>query len=329
MSSKKFTTLTEQLFLLYERNLNIFPISSSYRTLKRINYYNLVNGYNYLFLIDPDSSNDEYIAGASLNEILSLYLFDKKISSLYLSKVLEIEALVKSTISYVFSELYGQKSDEYLVANNFKPQSKKDLYHLNRYLVSLNKQIWDHYKAQPYIKHYREKHGFVPLWVLINSMTFGSMNKFYGYMKKADRINVSKSLSLSVNLIESDLSNYLQSLNNFRNILAHDERFYNHKHRNRENKPYKLNFNQYFKLPTYNLNGIFSSVFTLTLILKVLLPHDNFKEFITEVFKSIDELKSNLHSIKIDNVLLGMNFLIPSKNIYTLHDVKNILYSRP
>ncbi|MFR4023839.1 MAG: Abi family protein [[Eubacterium] siraeum] len=43
-----------------------------------------------------------------------------------------------------------------------------------------------------YIEHTKTKHGNLPLWVLINALTFGNISKMYSLFTQSLRISISK-----------------------------------------------------------------------------------------------------------------------------------------
>ena len=51
------------------------------------------------------------------------------------------------------------------------------------------RQMTKHHQV---ITHYMTEHGYIPLWVLVNVLTFGKIENFYKNMKPADRIIISK-----------------------------------------------------------------------------------------------------------------------------------------
>ena len=45
--------------------------------------------------------------------------------------------------------------------------------------------------------HYREKYGAVPIWVLVNDLTFGNLEHFFNLMKPSEKAAVCKTISTS------------------------------------------------------------------------------------------------------------------------------------
>ena len=47
------------------------------------------------------------------------------------------------------------------------------------------------------VKHYMDKYGYVPLWVLSKVMTFGKLNSFYACMLEEEKTKVAASFNLN------------------------------------------------------------------------------------------------------------------------------------
>lgn len=66
------------------------------------------------------------------------------------------------------------------------------------------------------------KHGYVPLWVLVNVLSLGNISKFYEHRKQPLRVKIAKHFNVNV----GDLCLYIKMLAFWRNFCAHDERLY-------------------------------------------------------------------------------------------------------
>ncbi len=218
MGDKIFRTYDEQIELLKNRGVDINDtnINDAKKYLADIGYYNLINGYKDLFL-ESTEPEDKYIKGTTLNDIHALYHFDSRLRESFLRMILDIEKKVKSIMAYVFSEKYGH--DNYLRLSNFSDKSNPfDIVNL---IADIQKQIANR-QSEPSIRHYLTKHGYIPLWVLMNVLTFGTMSKFYSLMKQEDRQAVSKQFGIS----EAEMESSLLYLTNIRNMAAHGNRLY-------------------------------------------------------------------------------------------------------
>ncbi|MEE1085910.1 MAG: Abi family protein [Schaedlerella sp.] len=89
MEEKEFKTLDELINILVKRGMKInTPSDYDYakHVLEKQGYYNLVNGYNKLFLSNQQISNDPdliYRPGTTMHEIHALYQFDRVIRNIF------------------------------------------------------------------------------------------------------------------------------------------------------------------------------------------------------------------------------------------------------
>lgn len=297
---KEFKTIDEQIELLQSRNLYIENEETAKAILLNNNYYYLINGYKDLFL-NRKNSTEKFNNGTTLEEIYSLYEFDRKIRIIFLEYILLIERKIDTYIAYEFSKNYGHK--DYLNPENFNYISKnKEL--IDKFLNDINLEISHQYKNyNKMISHYLDTYKYIPLWVLIRILSFGKVSKFYSFMKQKEQNNISRKFNIKSKILKV----YLINLGNIRNICAHDEKLYDIKIKNRISSTI-----YHKKLKIDNKNGNYQyatrDLFSIIIILKLLLEKEQFSRFYNEIIKSIEELKKELHTISIDKVLYKMGF---------------------
>lgn len=307
---KEFKTIEEQIELLQNRNLHIENEETAKAILLNNNYYYLINGYKDLFL-NRKSTAEKFSNGTNLEEIYSLYEFDRKIRIIFLEYILLIERKIDTYIAYEFSKNYGHK--DYLIPKNFNNISKnKEL--IDKFLNDINLEISHQYKnSNKMIRHYLDTYKYIPLWVLIRILSFGKVSKFYSFMKQKEQNNISRKFNIKSKILKA----YLINLGNIRNICAHDEKLYDVILKQRINTTsyhIKLNLIKNDSKTVYSTRDLFSIV----IILKVLLEKEQFNEFYNRIIETIKELESNLLSLKIDKVLYKMGFPKNYKNLLEL-----------
>ena len=106
--------------------------------------------------------------------------------------------------------------------------SRKNADGINRLVSALGK-LANHNSDYPYINHQRQAYGNVPLWVLFNGVTFGSLSKFYGFTTQDIQSKVAKNFD-KVN--QKQLEQYLSVITKYRNVCAHGERLFSYQTRN-------------------------------------------------------------------------------------------------
>ena len=285
---KKYMKNEDLINYLLSKNLVINDQEKALRIIEKYSYYSIINGYKSVF----KDKNNNYKPDASFEEIFALYEFDKSIKAIFLKYTLEIEVIIKSLMANTLAEKYGIK--EYLKENNFDENANKDF--INNLIESINKEIDDNYNKHSAITHYINIYKFIPPFVLTKVISFGTISRYYGLLKQADRQNISKYFKLSDKLLKQILVN----LTMIRNICAHSDRLFCYR-------------NKYY-IAFKNIDNHYTSKDTLTNLymvmrcMQILLDEGKYKEF-EELFNNeVDKLKSRLNSVHIEDILKIMGF---------------------
>ena len=305
---KDFKTYDEQIDLLKTRGLIIENEEYAKEKLKEDNYYNIINGYKELFI--TPGTTDNFIAGSTFEEIYALYDFDRVIKNILFKQILKVENILRSLIAYNFSERFG--NDNYLKMSNFETLRESGCT-VNRYqervtqiqnlLANLQQDIARAISKRPYINHYILNYGFVPLWVLVNTITLGRLSQFYSLMNQPVRVKVAQHW----NVKEEDLDQYIKTLANYRNLCAHDERLYNAT--NNQDIPDTI-YHVRLNIPQINsryANGK-NDLFSLVIVLKMLLPHEDFNNMCNKINGRMESLRKKIKHINCDDIFKKMGF---------------------
>lgn len=309
---KEFKTYDELLDILSTRGIDISTpaLRSRAKTaLQHEGYYNLVNGYKMLFLQrNPDGSfiiPDTYKPGSTIDEMLQLYYFDAKLRSIVLQNILQIETNLKNLISHSFSKVHGHKN--YLVYENFDITQSGSAKNITSLIAEIQRQLSGRV-TDPSIRHYLTKHGYVPLWVLNNILTLGTISKFYSLMKQPERQEVSKTFHLQ----DNELSSILTYLSAVRNVCAHGNRLYCFRSTKRPISNLELHTKLEIPLIDRNDGNEFAygkrDLFAVILIFKILLPKNQFRNTVNRLKKTISNLDKQLSILSIQEVLDCMGF---------------------
>ncbi len=297
---KTFKTIDEQIELLQNKNLYIEDKEIAKEILLKNNYYYLINGYKDLFL-NKNSKTESFHNGTTLEEVYSLYEFDRKIKIIFLEYILLIERKIDTYIAYEFSKNYGHKN--YLILENFN-NIRKNKELINKFLNDINSEISHQYKnSNKMITHYLDTYKYIPLWVLMRILSFGKVSKFYSFMKQKEQNIIAKKF----NIRSETLKTYLMNLGNVRNICAHDEKLYDIILTKRIGI---TEYHRKMKLIDEKVKMVYATrdLFSIVIALKLLLEEEQFREFYTKIIKSINMLEKELKTISIDNVLYKMGF---------------------
>lgn len=315
MTEKAFRTFDELVDILTKRGVHISGDSDrdyAKRILEQTGYYNLINGYSKLFWSSENAGDEPiYKTGTTMKEILALYQFDRTLRNIFFRYILNIETQIKSLISYYFSEAHGHKN--FLIYSNFNMALNGSSSNIPKLISDIQRQIYTN-SSDPSISHYMHKHGYIPLWVLNNILTLGTISKFYSLMLPAERQSVSRHF----NMLDNELENSLMYISNIRNFCAHGNRLYCYRTtRPLSNTPYHSRLS----IPT-NPSGEYlygkRDLFACVIAMKRLLPDNDYKKMSKELFRAIRFLEKKLVVITKDDVLREMGFPINWRELNNL-----------
>ena len=269
--AKPFLSFEEQINNLEnEKGLVIADRAYAERMLREIGYFGLIGGYKSPF---KNPTTKKYNDGVAFEDIVALYKFDENLRELFLKYILQFERHIRSLLSYYFTEKHGEQQSGYLTASNYdsNPKRRNDV---GKLIGTLDK-LANHNSDYPYINHQRTAYGNVPLWVLVNGLTFGTLSKFYALVTPDIRVKISKNFD-GVN--EKQLGQYLKVITKFRNVCAHNERLFSYQTKN--DIPDTV-LHQKLSIPQKGTQYLYGKrdLFSLVIAFRYLLPESDFKKF--------------------------------------------------
>lgn len=269
MIIKPTKSIDEQINLLKARGLIINDYDKAKNILKNINYYRFS-----AYLLPYKSKNGRYTQGATFEEVYDFYEFNAKLNSALISILSTIEisfrtyvaytiAMESSPIGYEKYELFENKEQHRFFLEQAKLQIEKN-------------------RSKIFIKHHFENYrGQIPIWVLVEILTFGQISKLYSNFKKQHKIFISSNM-LKNNIRVDIVTSWIKKLSILRNECAHFGRIYG----NNFNKVKILN-----KYKKYNVDN--GSFFAHLLIIKELIYSDaEFESFVTQLNNIINDYSS-------------------------------------
>lgn len=284
MPEKVFRDTRIQIGILRSRGVVIKNPKRAKDIIRRTNYYNLINGYKDPFL-QTKTPNEKYLPGTTIEEIYALYEFDRKLRILTLEYILEIEKHIKSVVSYCFSKEHGHR--DYLKVGNFDTYGGKKYTQAYNLIARLYKNVADNIEKEPSVEHYVNGKKYIPLWVIVNTISMGDISKFYSNMIQKERDEVARRIKYGV--MQDDLESYLFFLSAIRNRCAHDERLFSYL--SYVGVP-KNTYLRYFRI--YKVK---SNYFALMTIFKILLPRNRYYNYHDQLDILLKGLNSQLKVI--------------------------------
>ncbi len=311
-NDKPFLTYEQQIQKLTDKGLEVKDHDTALKLLKEHSYFALISGYKKPF----KAKNGMYKLFVSLDDIYALYLFDDTLRTIILCNILKVEKHIKSLISYSFCETYGEDQQYYLNATKYNYSSSNQA-DINDLIGRLSKIASDP-KDYSYIQHQMNKHGNIPLWVMMKALTLGTVSKFYSYLPQSIQVKVSIEFEY---ITESELIRMLDLLARVRNVCAHNERLFNYRYNKGSiNDTYIHKYLNISKANVQYSKGK-QDLFAVIIVLKYLLSKDDFSHLIDDINSALENLLTSTRQLQRAQMYKYMGF--PSNWI----DIKNAPYS--
>ena len=217
-------TVDQQAVLLLDRGLSCTDLLRLKRYLSRIGYYRL-SAYWLPFeqpSDDPSTRNHNFQPDTDFDQILSLYIFDRKLRLIVLDAFERIEVAVRTAFAREMSLAHGAHAH----MNNrlFKDQAQ--------YQGGLAKIEVDLKRShETFVRHYQQKYSdppMPPIWAVVETMSFGSLSRWIGNTDDTRlKKQIMKSLGMpTINIMER----VLHTLTPVRSDCAHHSRLWNRRY---------------------------------------------------------------------------------------------------
>ncbi|MCH5165620.1 MAG: Abi family protein [Clostridiales bacterium] len=292
-----YKTYDEQINILLNRGMIIFDVDAAKEALMRHNYYNIINGYKDLFIL-KGSNPEKYILGTTFDEIYAMHQFDKTLRHDLSHYLTLIERTFKSVLAHKFAYANQNNAiDFYLDIANYNPRRTVQTSQL---ITKLSDELdYAISKSNPMILHYKSKYNFVPIWVFINIISFGTLSKMYECLpsKVRDSIAVEISQISGVKLFPDTIQNALSVLVFLRNKCAHDQRIYDFNTFPTNIKPNSFTIRHLGNVT--NIQSLFGTLSCFSFFIKPL----EFSRFIKNFKNTVKEFFTYIHSIPNQSIL--------------------------
>jgi abortive infection bacteriophage resistance protein len=214
---KPSLSIANQIALMEKRGLVIADRGLAEHALAYISYYRL-RAYWFYFEVDPSNPDHPLRLGTTLEEVLALYDFDRRLRLLINDGIERIEVAARGSWAYRLAMAYGPHG--YL---------EKGLYrNANQYRKNLEQLESEISRSHDtFIEHYHKAYGdplLPPVWMVSEVISFGLLSKWVSALaSRGDRQAIARTLGLN----ERVLTSFLHHLATVRNICAHHGRLWN------------------------------------------------------------------------------------------------------
>lgn len=236
-SLKPWLSFADQLRQLEARGLQVEQPAAAIDYLERLGYYRL-SGYWYpLRAIDPIASRtqaravrlDSFVPGSRFEDVVRLYVFDKKLRLLALDALERIEMAVRVDVAHLLGQrdprahelgacLHGNFAKKMIVSGPDAGKTPHQVW-LAKYQSLLNRA-----RKEPFVAHHLQQYGALPIWAAIEVWDFGQLSKLFAGMQHADQQRIAACYGAPDG---PTFAKWLRSLNFIRNVSAHHSRLWN------------------------------------------------------------------------------------------------------
>jgi abortive infection bacteriophage resistance protein len=286
--TKKPLTVDEQIDRLERRGLNFSDRKLAKNYLQNISYYRL-RAYTYPFQdnTDPDADHKFLREDIDFNDIIDLYVFDRRLRNMVFNELEKIEVAIRTQLSLVYSNM-SKDPFWYLDRSWFSRASDDDFGNLIDEVTSdVNRSNED------FIKHYKAKYDtpeMPPTWMSLEVVSFGTLSWMYKLLNKSPE---KKQIALAFGIGNDEIfANWLHAFSNLRNCCAHHSRIWNRRFVVHLKLPY--NTTQPFLTPgtlgTIKETKLFALLSAIKYVADILSPGNSFKDNLKKLLNDRHQL---------------------------------------
>lgn len=241
--SKPWLSFEDQLDRLIGRGMTITDRALALKCLSRIGYYRL-SGYCYAFrertgnvvLLDDGKKpskvkltrlvTDDFKPGATFQNAVDLYVFDKQLRLLTMDALERIEIGLRVDITHSLSALdpFAYTRPDLLHGDFSAKINQKTRLSRHQEWLGRHDQLISRSK-EDFIQHGKHHYGLpLPLWIAAEVWDFGTMSTLFSGMREAEQDAISAKYGISNG---RTFASWLRSLNYLRNVCAHHNRLWN------------------------------------------------------------------------------------------------------
>jgi abortive infection bacteriophage resistance protein len=180
------------------------------QTLEHVGYYRLLI---YMRPFQQPVPPKTFNPGASFNNVLSLYEFDRELRLLCLDGIERIEVALRAAIVSQVAVHHGAH------------------FYLDHRLFEKRDSFIEFFQAAARarylgIQHYRNNYDdppLAPIWTIMEALTYGQLSHLFSWLRLPERKQIAQRFGFD----ESILLSWFRSLNLLRNMCAHHNRLWN------------------------------------------------------------------------------------------------------
>jgi abortive infection bacteriophage resistance protein len=264
-----------QIKQLKERGLLFADETKAAHYLSNISYYRL-RAYTYPFQ-DNRTNQHPFIKKVSFEEIIDLYVFDRKLRLLVFDALEKVEIALRTKIIYHWALGHGSHWHE-----------EAAIYRdPNRFIRDLNKLYEEVDRStETFIKHYKDTYtqpANPASWMSLEVASLGLLSKLFSNLRKGpEKKAVTQAFGLSKPEI---LESWMHCFAHIRNICAHHGRLWNRRLTTMPQIPTYTHF-EFVQNTNLYPNKIYASLCCISYVLNIISPGHTFNSRLLELINS-------------------------------------------
>lgn len=182
--------------------------------LERVDYYRLLSYMRPLQVTDP-SGVRRFVPGTTMDDVVALYEFDRKLRLLCMDAVERIEVALRAAI--VSEVAVAEGPDFYTRRGCFTSADACERF---------KREVLNERARNPALRHYFATYcspAMPPIWVAMEAVTFGALSQLFSNLARPYRIRIARRFQVN----EHVLASWFRAVNSVRNICAHHARLWN------------------------------------------------------------------------------------------------------
>ncbi|MGO8689868.1 MAG: Abi family protein [Thermoguttaceae bacterium] len=209
--AKPWLSYPDQVARLITRGLSVPDEAVAERFLAHVNYYRL-SGYCLAF----EQQRRTFLPGVTFDDVAGAYAFDVVLRDLLTEALEVIEIDVRACLAYSFGQGHGAFGHAD-AANFFRRFDHADwIQHVRTEVDRSTERFIEHFRAT-----YAD-YPDLPIWVLSEVMSFGTLTRMYRGMERADQRAIARRYGLQ----NADFGSILLHMAYVRNLCAHHSRIW-------------------------------------------------------------------------------------------------------
>ena len=273
--NKPAIDIDTQISYLKQRGLSFADETKASHYLSNISFYRL-RAYTYPFQ-DNNNPQHPFTEKVSFEQIIDLYVFDRRLRLLIFDALEKIEIALRTKIIYHFALGYGSHWHENAALYRDTPRFINDISMLYKEVDR---------STETFIKHYKNKYDEPenpPAWMSLEVATLGLLSKLFSNLKKGTE---KKKITTEFGLYKPEiLESWMHTFAHLRNVCAHHGRVWNRRLTTMPQMPSNTAYT-FLKNTGVYPNKLYATLCCINYVLQIISPGNTFSTRLTDLMKT-------------------------------------------